>query len=144
VEEVFLAIQEKVRGPAPKEQLIVLDGKESKHSSGASALSAVTVPSQHYLGSALVDQKTNEIPVARQLFNRLELEDRLVSQTPYIPRKKPPAHWSRNTGLISVEPTQLDATNWLHLNRDAPGALRARGLFKSCGLTRYLPTSQLL
>jgi predicted transposase YbfD/YdcC len=31
------------------------------------------------LGSALVDQKTNEIPVARELLNRLELEERLVS-----------------------------------------------------------------
>jgi len=79
VEEAILAIQEQMRGPAPKEQLIVLDGKEPRHGSGASILSAVTVPSQHYLGSALVDQKTNEIPVARELFNRLELEERLVS-----------------------------------------------------------------
>jgi hypothetical protein len=79
VEEVILAIQEQVRGPAPKDHLIVLDGKEPKHGSGASILSAVTVPSQHYLGSALVDQKTNEIPVARELFNRLELQGRLVS-----------------------------------------------------------------
>ena len=62
-----------MRGPAPKNQLIVLDGKEPKHGSGGSVLSAVTVPSQHYLGSALVDQKTDEIPVARELFNRLEL-----------------------------------------------------------------------
>ena len=31
------------------------------------------------MGSALVDQKTNEIPVARELFKRLELEGRLVS-----------------------------------------------------------------
>jgi predicted transposase YbfD/YdcC len=37
------------------------------------------VPSQHYLGSAAVDQKTNEIPVAQELFKRLDLEDRLVS-----------------------------------------------------------------
>jgi len=79
VEQAILAIQEQMRGPAPKEQLIVLDGKEPRHGSGASILSAVTVPSQHYLGSALVDQKTNEIPVARELFNRLELEGRLVS-----------------------------------------------------------------
>jgi hypothetical protein len=42
---------------APKDQLIILDGKEPKHGSGASVLSAVTVPSQHYLGSAVVDQK---------------------------------------------------------------------------------------
>ncbi len=72
VEEVILAIQDQVRGPVPKDQLIVLDGKEPKHGSGASVLSAVSVPSQHYLGSALVDQKTNEIPVARELFERLD------------------------------------------------------------------------
>jgi hypothetical protein len=68
----MLAIQEQVRGPAPKEDLIVLDGKEPRHGSGVSILSAVTVPSPHYLGSALVDQRPNEIPVARELFNRLE------------------------------------------------------------------------
>ncbi len=39
----------------------------------------MTVPSQHYLGSALVDKKTNEIPVARQLFQRLDLDGRKVS-----------------------------------------------------------------
>jgi hypothetical protein len=76
LDELFPA---QIRGPAPKDQLIVLDGKEPKHGSGASVLSAVTVPSQHYLGSAVVDQKTNEIPVARELFKRLELEDRFVS-----------------------------------------------------------------
>jgi predicted transposase YbfD/YdcC len=31
------------------------------------------------LGSALVDTKTNEIPVARQLFPKLDLEGRFVS-----------------------------------------------------------------
>jgi len=79
VEQVIVAIQDQVRGPAPKEHLIVFDGKQPKHGSGASVLSAVTVPSQHYLGSAVVEQKTNEIPVAQELFKRLELEDRLVS-----------------------------------------------------------------
>jgi hypothetical protein len=74
-----LAIQEQVGGPAPKEHLIVFNGKQRKHGGGASVLSAVTVPSQHYLGSALVDQKTNEIPVAQELFKRLELKERLVS-----------------------------------------------------------------
>ena len=73
VEEVIVAIQEQVRG------LIVFDGKQPKHGSGASVLSAVTVPSQHYLGSAVVDQKTNEIPVTQELFKRQELEERLVS-----------------------------------------------------------------
>ena len=80
VEEAILAIQEQVRGKAPKEDLIVLDGKEPKHGGGQAVLSAVTVPSQFYLGSAIVEKdKTNEIPVARELFERLELEGRLVS-----------------------------------------------------------------
>lgn len=78
VEQALLSIQQQVRGPAPQD-LIVLDGKEPRHGSGASVLTAVSSPSQHYLGSAMVDQKTNEIPVARQLCERLDLEGRLVS-----------------------------------------------------------------
>jgi hypothetical protein len=31
-------------------------------------LTAICVPSQYYLASAMVETKTNEIPVARQLF----------------------------------------------------------------------------
>jgi hypothetical protein len=37
------------------------------------------VPSQFYLGSALVDTKTIEIPVARELFAELELAGRRVA-----------------------------------------------------------------
>jgi len=78
--ERLLAIQEQLRGPAPPEELVVMDGKEPKHGSGASILTAVTVPSQYYLGSAVVDQKTNEIPVAQQvLMPQLDLVGRLVS-----------------------------------------------------------------
>lgn len=75
----LLRIQCLLRGPAPQE-LVVMDGKEPNHGSGASILTAVTVPSQHYLGSALVDKKTNEIPVAQQdLIPLLDLEGRFVS-----------------------------------------------------------------
>jgi hypothetical protein len=77
--ERLLQIQRLLRGPVPAE-LVVMDGKEPRHGSGASVLTAVTVPSQHYLGSALVDQKTNEIPVAQQeLIPALDLAGRLVS-----------------------------------------------------------------
>lgn len=80
VEAAILAIQEQIRGKPPKEDLIVLDGKQPKHGGGQAVLSAVTVPSQFYLGSAIVEKdKTNEIPVARQLFERLDLEGRLVA-----------------------------------------------------------------
>lgn len=80
LQEKLLEIQTLVRGPAPKDELVVIDGKEPRHGSGTSVLSAITVPSQHFLGSALVDQKTNEIPVAqKQLIPSLDLEGRLVS-----------------------------------------------------------------
>jgi len=79
LEKIFLQTQRQIRGPAPPEELIVLDGKEPRHGGGHSVLTAVTVPSQHYLGSAIVDQKTNEIPVARELFKQLDLDGRKVS-----------------------------------------------------------------
>jgi len=79
LEKVILQTQEQIRGPAPADELIVLDGKQPKHGGGQSVLTAVSVPSQHYLGSAMVDTKTNEIPVARELFKKLDLDGRKVS-----------------------------------------------------------------
>jgi hypothetical protein len=78
VNEVLQAAQQQLRGDPPKDELIVLDGKEPNHGSGDSVLTAVCVPSQYYLGSALVDQKTNEIPIARELFGQLDLQGRRV------------------------------------------------------------------
>jgi len=77
--QILLAVQEQLRGPAPKADLIALDGKEPKHGGGQSILTAICVPSQYYLGSAIVDTKTNEIPVAQHLFADLDLKDRFVS-----------------------------------------------------------------
>jgi hypothetical protein len=79
LEKLLLQVQEQLRGPAPPDELIVLDGKQPRQGGGQSVLSAVTVPSLHYLGSAIVDTKTNEIPVARALFHHLDLDGRKVS-----------------------------------------------------------------
>ena len=79
LEAVVLEVQQRLRGPAPKDQLIALDGKEPKHGGGQSILSAICVPSQYYLASAMVDTKTNEIPVAQKLFPDLDLKGRFVS-----------------------------------------------------------------
>jgi hypothetical protein len=76
---VILDIQAQARGQPPPEELIAVDGKEPKHGPGDSILTAVSVPSQFYLGSALVDTKTNEIPVARELFGELDLTGRTVA-----------------------------------------------------------------
>jgi len=79
LDRAVLDFQAQARGHPPKDELIALDGKEPKHGGGHSILSAVSVPSQYYLGSAVVDKKTNEIPVARQLFPKLDLEGRFVA-----------------------------------------------------------------
>jgi hypothetical protein len=79
IEQAVLAFQRQVRGELPADEIIAIDGKEPKHTRGQRVLSAVSVPGQHYLGSAMVGEKTNEIPVARELFNRLDLDGRLVS-----------------------------------------------------------------
>lgn len=78
VEQAVLAFQTQVRGAPPPEELVVLDGKAPRHTGGHHVLSAVSVPGQHYLGSVMVDKKTNEIPVARELFARLDLDGRKV------------------------------------------------------------------
>ena len=79
IERAVLAFQTQVRGAPPPGELVVLDGKEPRHTGGHGVLSAVTVPGQHYLGSATADEKTHEIPVARELFGRLELDGHIVS-----------------------------------------------------------------
>jgi hypothetical protein len=79
LEHILLDLQTQLRGSAPAGELIALDGKEPKHGGGQSILTAVCVPSQYYLGSALVDTKTNEIPVARQLIETLDLTGRFVA-----------------------------------------------------------------
>ena len=59
--------------------MVAIDGKAAKRSGGEMLLNAVTVPSLYYLGSEPVPvDKTNEIPVARAMFERLDLEGRLV------------------------------------------------------------------
>jgi hypothetical protein len=79
VEAALLAFQQQVRGPAPHEELVAMDGKAAKRSGGEMLLNAVTVPSLYYLGSEPVPvDKTNEIPVARALIERLDLRGRLV------------------------------------------------------------------
>jgi predicted transposase YbfD/YdcC len=79
VEAAILAFQEQVRGPVPKGDLVAIDGKAAKRSGGEMLLNAVTVPSLYYRGSEPVPvDKTNEIPVARAMFERLDLVGRLV------------------------------------------------------------------
>ena len=78
VEEAILAFQTQVRGKPSKEEVVAIDGKQPRHSRGQHILTAASVPSQHYMGSLPVDEKTNEIPVARELIPNLDLQGRMV------------------------------------------------------------------
>jgi hypothetical protein len=78
VEEAILAFQRQMRGDAPANEIVAIDGKEPLHSRGTQILTAVTAGSQFYLGSTTVDKKSNEIPAARKLIRRLDLTGRLV------------------------------------------------------------------
>jgi Domain of unknown function (DUF4338)/DDE_Tnp_1-associated len=78
VEEAILAYQSQIRGPASKDGMVAMDGKEPLHSQGQHIFTAVNLPDLYYLGSEMVDEKTNEIPVARELIKRLDLQGRLV------------------------------------------------------------------
>jgi hypothetical protein len=79
VEAAILAFQAQVRGPVPKGEMVAIDGKAAKRSQGEMLLNAVAVPSLYYLSSEPVPvDKTNEIPVAQALFERLDLVGRLV------------------------------------------------------------------
>ena len=49
----------------------------------------ITVPSQHYLSSAIVEQKTNEIPVARELFKNLNWTRAKSAWTLCTPKPRP-------------------------------------------------------
>jgi hypothetical protein len=66
-------IQEQIRGPKPAGGVLVLDGKEPKQGPGDGVLTLIHAESQYYVDSALVDQKTNEIPVARQMLEPLDI-----------------------------------------------------------------------
>jgi hypothetical protein len=78
-EAVLLEWQIALRGKPPEDELICMDGKIPKHSGGKNVVTAVTSPSMHYLGSEIVEDKTNEIPAARKLFKQLDLDGKLVS-----------------------------------------------------------------
>ncbi len=102
-------------GAPPPDELVVLDGKALRHSQGAQIVTAVTVPSQHYLGSALVENKSNEIPAARQLHDQLDLAGRLVALDALHTNAETARHRGQDCGadyLLTVKDNQstLQAT----------------------------------
>lgn len=77
VEAMVLEWQDQMLGAVPAGDAVVIDGKEVR-GGDLMLVNAVAQPSQRLLGVEPVDAKTNEIPTARTLIERLPLAGRLV------------------------------------------------------------------
>lgn len=77
IETIARAWQNDLLGPVPATEAVVIDGKEVRGGK-VMLVNAIAQPSQRLLGVEPVDRKTNEIPTARTLIERLELQGRLV------------------------------------------------------------------
>lgn len=77
VEQMILHWQEQMLGATPAGDAVVIDGKEARGGK-LMLVNAVAQPSQRLLGVEPVEAKTNEIPTARTLIERLPLEGRLT------------------------------------------------------------------
>jgi len=77
VEQIALAWQNELLGPPAADEAVVIDGKEVRGGE-VMLVNAVAQPSQRLLGVESVDSKTNEIPTARTLIERLDLQGRMT------------------------------------------------------------------
>jgi len=75
LEKVLLEWQEQVSGPT-QDTLVVVDGKKLRH--GGAEIVNMVDGNGRFLGSALTPDKTNEIPIAREVLARLNLQGRTV------------------------------------------------------------------
>lgn len=80
LEAALLAWQEDRLGKRKTDDnVIAIDGKELRSSQGQETVNAYAVKSGRWLGSEAVAEKSNEIPAARELIQRLDLEGQRVT-----------------------------------------------------------------
>lgn len=77
VERIAVQWQNDVLGKVPVTDAVVIDGKEVC-AADLMLVNALAQPSQRLLGVESVDSKTNEIPTARTLIERLDLEGKMT------------------------------------------------------------------
>jgi len=75
LERVLLSWQRQLLGSV-QDELVVVDGKKMRH--GGVEMVNVTDGAGHYRGGLITPDKSNEIPVARQVLGRLDLAGKLV------------------------------------------------------------------
>jgi hypothetical protein len=77
IEAVAVQWQNDVLGKVPETDAVVIDGKEVR-GGDIMLVNAIAQPSQRLLGVESVDSKTNEIPTARTLIERLDLHGKMA------------------------------------------------------------------
>jgi predicted transposase YbfD/YdcC len=75
LEQVLLNWQRRLTGPI-QDSLVIVDGKKMRH--GRVEMVNATSGQGQYLGGVITPAKSNEIPAARQLLERLELAGKIV------------------------------------------------------------------
>lgn len=75
LEQILLQWQQRLTGPV-QDNLVIIDGKKMRHG-GVEMVNAVTGQGQ-YLGGVITQDKSNEIPAARQLLDRLDLKGKIT------------------------------------------------------------------
>jgi predicted transposase YbfD/YdcC len=77
LERALLAWQEQVLGPAP-DTAIIVDGKKLRHAQGVELVSAIGAESGRWLGTVCSEKKSNEIPAARALLEKVDLAGKTI------------------------------------------------------------------
>jgi hypothetical protein len=77
IQAIALQWQNDLLGPAPQTDAVVIDGKQVR-GGDLMLVNAIAQPSQRLLGVEAVDKKTNGIPTARTLIQRLDLKGKMV------------------------------------------------------------------
>ena len=78
LQRVLLDCLNSLLGEASEPSVIIIDGKALKSSQGVQLVSAFDGETGRWLGSETIEDKSNEIPAARTLIERCELDDALV------------------------------------------------------------------
>lgn len=75
LERILLRWQQRLTGPI-QDNLVIVDGKQMRHG-GVEMVNAINGKGQ-YLGGVMTEDKSNEIPAARQLLGRLDIGGKIV------------------------------------------------------------------
>ena len=78
LQSALLACLESLLGPEEGMATIIIDGKALRSSQGVQIVSAFSGDTGRWLGSEMVEEKSNEIPAARELLERCNVDGAMV------------------------------------------------------------------